>query len=129
MLVMARRKMKRPYSAKIPGRSVPEVTGRYEALVSRQGGVRGLKFFGSKVTAEAVTSAIVLHFLSLTQEEQDAAFDRFVPEFEGMLRLDVESEKPAERGAGFVTTIDLPVPEGRTVTRPASPRKRKNGGA
>ena len=110
MLLMARRKLKRDYATKIPGRSVAEVTERFENEVARQSGGRAMQFHGQKVTAEAITNAIVMHFLSLSQRERDEILDDYVAKFEEIVRLPEtvapETKMPAEE-AGSKGGFDL----------------------
>ena len=83
-----KRKPKREYSTKIPGRSVPEISGPYELEVSRQSGVRMVRFFETKVTAEAITNAVMLYFMENPQSERDVILDEYLAKLETLLALD-----------------------------------------
>lgn len=68
----------------IPGRTVAEVFGRFENELTRQTALRRKLFHGRKLSAEAMTNAIVLHFLDLPEGERDSIVDRFVPAYESL---------------------------------------------
>lgn len=91
---------------KIPGRSLPEIVGRYDGLISRQQNNMGRKFFvGSprkerKIPAEVITNAIVLHFLDLAEDAQDDVLSRYLPELAGLMAEPSEAALPMLPEAG-----------------------------
>lgn len=73
------------YSDKIPGRSIPSIKERFgNVLLYFQAGKR-VPFRGNQLSGEALTNALVLHFLDLDRAEQEAILKRYVPIFEGLL--------------------------------------------
>ena len=76
---------RREYTTKIPGRSIPEVAGRFGVELARQAGVNGIRFADKKLTAEAMTNAIILHFLSMQEPERNEVLKEFVPIFDAMM--------------------------------------------
>lgn len=73
---------------KIPGRSLPEIVGRFDALVSRQQNHVGRKFGERKVSAEAIANSLVLYFMDLPNADQDAILDRYLPDLGRLLKTE-----------------------------------------
>ena len=90
---------------KIPGRSLPEIVSRYDAVVSRQQTTLGRKFNDRKVPAEAITNAVVMHFLDLSAADQDAILDRYLPGLDRLLSGSADGPAPAQ--APVKHTADL----------------------
>lgn len=120
MLLMATSKGKAEYTTKIPGSTVFEVRDRYETVFKRQI-LRDdkVEFFDVQVTREAMTNAIVLHFLDLSQDQQDSIIRRYVKVFEGLTSLEARVKV-----ADVVAT-----PERASKSKSKSPGKRKKEGS
>lgn len=99
MLRMAKttRKPKVNWETRVPSSTTFEVRGRYNREVGRQADDRKVKFFGAAVTKEAITNAILLHFLDLSEGERDAIFDRYMTAVEGLVAISkLDGKKPVE---------------------------------
>ena len=101
-------------SFKIPARSIPEITDRFATAVSRQKNIVRRPFGDrKKITAEVITNAVVLHFLTLSERQQDELLDRFVPALVSMLAGESASlpasppEAPATQASPPRITADL----------------------
>lgn len=90
MLAMVNKgKKKLSYRDKIPGRSIPEIADRFRDLLTRVQKSRELLFHGRKMTAEAVTNAVMLEFFDLSPDAQLDVMRRKVPQFEAMMNGEV----------------------------------------
>jgi hypothetical protein len=87
--------------------SVPEVTDRLEDLLHRVG--RTLKFRGHKLRPGHVLNAVVLHFLSQSEEEQDRALAGSLSRLEAILGDDgPRAAADARPDIGFATEAGAP---------------------
>lgn len=99
------------YTEKIPSRSIPFVKERFgNALNFFQAG-RRILYRGKQISGEALTNAVILHFLDLDRAEQEAILKQYVPIFEGLVAL-IPEEGNVQGQAPATPTID------------ATPRKR-----
>lgn len=109
--MLCMRKLSENY--KIPGRSLPEITARFEASLSRQKNVvKRFLFKNKKVSGEVLTNAIVLHFLSLDDREQDEILNRHVAELGMLLGVD-DSPHSEGRSPEIVEWSGENLPPGR----------------
>ncbi len=95
-------------SYKIPGRSLPEVYERFNQALLRHQGPAGVKFCGRKLSAEAMTNAIAIHFLDMDFAAQEFILTEYVPRFERML-----SEEGTPANGPPVYSGKLPSPKAK----------------
>jgi hypothetical protein len=104
------------YEYKLPGRSIPEVYERFNQSLIRHQGSGRTKFMARKLSAEALTNAIALHFLDLDFDEQERILALYVPRFEALLSAEPDADPPQT-----VNAHDEDAPP------PPSPRRKKRG--
>jgi hypothetical protein len=88
MLLMS--ESRKEFSVKIPGKTIPEVFHRFELELLRAANGRAIKFNGQKLSAQALTSAIVLHFLDLAEQERDRVVDVYLARYAEMAGVGVQ---------------------------------------
>lgn len=93
------------YEYKLPGRSVPEVHGRFEDALLAFQRVRDLKYGNRKITAEAFTNAVMMHFLDMGRDAQEAVLREYVPRFGALVGEEDDIPVPTETVAS-ITVID-----------------------
>lgn len=76
------------YDYKLPSRSIAEVHDLLTETLARHQRGRSLLFNGRKLSAEGFMNAVLMHFLSLDDEEQRSILETFIPKLEGMLSDD-----------------------------------------
>lgn len=109
------------YEFKIPGRSIPEVYERFNRALTRHKSAGKVKFSGRKLSAEAMTNAVVLSFLDLTEAQQEQVLARYVPRFEAML-----ADEPAAGIPGLGNDVGGMVADAEAE---AKSRRRRDGPA
>lgn len=115
--------MKKPYTTKIPGRTVSQVMVRFDAVLSRQVNVCKVKFFEAQVTAEAITNAIVLHFMDLPEDQQDAILFRYVAVFAGIVSDVTVEQKDAPPSSDATSGGKTTFVEGKSTRKQKARRK------
>lgn len=124
------------YDYKLPSRSIAEVHDQLaEALARHQRG-RSLLFNGRKLSAEGLMNAVLMHFLSLGDDDQRLILEAFIPKLESML---AEEDSPAAASAPEKARVTIqevtpdgppsePFPVDKTgviIPRPKPPRKHR----
>jgi hypothetical protein len=112
-----------PYDTRFPARTISKMKSIFENMATRQRLDRGVLFRGGpdKISDEALTNVIILHFASLSEDERDAIVDEFLPRFEAALRgegIDRSAPKGEPANNGYHAQPD-PVP---TQARPRKSR-------
>jgi hypothetical protein len=110
---------------RLHSRSTAEVVERVENVLSRLNR-RGLKFRGRKTKLEPFINVLVMRFLALPADQQEAMMARDIPAFEAFLAL--PPERRGELVARPETLAGEAVEFSMTDPPPGPPKRRRRPG-